>query len=58
MKFIQGNALDIPLESNTYDLVFSCDMLEHIPQKERSKAIQEAIRVCKKGGIVIFCFPC
>jgi ubiquinone/menaquinone biosynthesis C-methylase UbiE len=49
INFIQGSVLNIPLESNTYDLVFSCDMLEHIPKNERFKAMQEAIRVCKRS---------
>lgn len=58
MNFIYWNALDIPIKNNTYDLVFSCDMLEHIHRKDREKVLNEALRVCKKWCIVIFWFPC
>lgn len=53
-KFICGNALELPFENQTFDLVFCKDLLHHIDNKDRSKAIDEMYRVCKtKGKIVI-----
>ncbi|MDR0859553.1 MAG: class I SAM-dependent methyltransferase [Candidatus Peribacteria bacterium] len=56
MKFISGDALEIPVEDNSFDFVFSTDMLEHIPREERLKSLQEATRVCSDTCIIGF--PC
>ena len=56
MHFIKWSALNIPSDSNTYDFVFSLDMLEHIPKNFRIKAFEEAIRVGSET--IIFWFPC
>ena len=58
MRFINGSALDIPINDNTYDFVFSTDMIEHIRDSDREKAISEAIRICKRWWYVMFLFPC
>ncbi len=39
-----------PLESNTYDYIFSSMVLEHIEKRE--EAINELHRICKKGAII------
>lgn len=58
MNFIRWSALDIPIKDNTYDLAFSCDMIEHIKKADREKIFLEAIRVCKNWWYVIILFPC
>jgi len=58
MNFIYWSAINIPIKDNTYDFVFSCDMLEHIPKKDREKVFSEAIRICKKWCVIFFWFPC
>lgn len=58
MNFIKWSAIDIPISNDFYDFVYSCDMIEHIQKEDREKAINEAVRVCKKWGYVIICFPC
>lgn len=58
MNFIRWSALNIPIKDNTYDLVFSCDMIEHIKRPDREKVFLEAIRVCKNWWHVIILFPC
>jgi len=58
MHFIYWSALNMPIDDNVYDFVFSCDMLEHINKDNRESALNEAIRVCKKWWTVIFWFPC
>ena len=43
-----GNALSLPFEANSFDLVFSRFLMEYLPEKPR--AVQEMARVCKRDG--------
>jgi SAM-dependent methyltransferase len=43
-----GDALSLPFESNSFDLVFSRFLLEYLPDKLR--AVREMARVCSQGG--------
>lgn len=45
----------LPFSDNTFDLVFSSSVLEHIDDKE--KALKEMVRVTKPGGSVMFIIP-
>jgi malonyl-CoA O-methyltransferase len=42
---------DLPLESNAFDLVISCLVIEHLPNIDR--ILGEMSRICKSGGNVI-----
>ena len=50
----QGNAIDLPdFESDTYDITLLLGPMYHLFTKEdQLKALSEAIRVTKKGGII------
>ncbi len=50
LSFQVGNILDLPFEDNTFDVVMSCAVTEHL--SEPVKAMSELGRVAKKGGIV------
>ena len=52
----QGNALDLSrFEDNTFDVTLVLGPLYHLFTKvDKEKAISEAIRVTKKGGIIYF----
>lgn len=52
MEFSVQDAANLKFPSNSYDLVVSQFMLRHIP--EPKKAIQEAYRVLRPGGMVYF----
>lgn len=54
INIFQGNALDLSLfEDNQYDITLLLGPLYHLYNKEdKRKAISEALRVTKKGGIV------
>jgi len=54
MTYVNGDSLNIPFSDNSFDLVFSVDMLEHIKKADRMKAIEEAIRVTNKTCIITF----
>jgi SAM-dependent methyltransferase len=46
-----GNALSLPFETGSFDLVFSRFLMEYLPDKQR--AVQEMARVCSSGGKVL-----
>lgn len=45
-----GNALDLPFEDNTFDVVINEAMLTMLPHEQKLKAISEYYRVLKPGG--------
>jgi ubiquinone/menaquinone biosynthesis C-methylase UbiE len=45
--YIQGDALAMPFENNSFDVVVSCDVFEHIPAASRDLFIKESSRVTK-----------
>lgn len=45
---VKGEATDLPFGDREFDIVLSVDMLEHLPQKDREKAIREMIRVARR----------
>lgn len=51
----QGNAMDLPdFESDTYDITLLLGPMYHLFTKEdQLKALSEAIRITKKGGIIL-----
>ncbi len=51
---IKGSAVKLPLKNNSYDAVICVDMLEHISEGDRDKAIREMLRVARKKMIIAF----
>ena len=56
VKFEVANALDMPFADNTFDLVWSLESGEHMPDK--AKFLAECYRVLKPGGKMIFATWC
>ncbi len=54
-RLVQADAKDIPFSDNSYDLVTSLDVFEHIENDQ--KALQESFRVLKNGGLVLITVP-
>ncbi len=52
-KNIENNT--VPYEDDTFDPVFSMDVLEHV--EDDAVFVREHIRVCKKGGRVVIGTP-
>jgi ubiquinone/menaquinone biosynthesis C-methylase UbiE len=48
---VQGNVLSLPFEDETFDLVFSCGVLEYVPLDE---GLREMHRVLKTSGRLVF----
>jgi len=55
---IKTDILNLPLLDNTFDIVFSSDVIGHIPLRDKEKLISEIYRVTKKGGISIHSIEC
>lgn len=51
----QGSITEIQFEDNSYDIVCSFDVVEHV--EDDQKAVQELVRVCKKDGLVFISVP-
>ena len=58
VDLVQGNALDLSrYESHAFDVVLLCGPLYHLhSDQDKLRCIQEAKRVCKKGGKIFFAF--
>lgn len=50
-KVVLGDARRMPFKDETFSSIFSISTFEHIPNPQ--KAIQEAYRVLKRGGILV-----
>ena len=47
-----GDAMHLPFEDKKFDVVFCCDVLEHLP--DVNKAVAEISRVLKNGGTFFY----
>lgn len=54
--FLVADALDSPFADCSFDLVWSLESGEHVPEKARFVA--ELLRVCEPGGAVMLCTWC
>lgn len=54
MKPVRCNAKNIPLKNDTFDLVFSLDLIEHIKKEDRKEVIGEMYRISKNFLIIGF----
>lgn len=52
---IVGSILDMPFADNTFDVIVSSEVIEHVP--EPTQAMRELFRVLKPGGILILTTP-
>jgi demethylmenaquinone methyltransferase/2-methoxy-6-polyprenyl-1,4-benzoquinol methylase len=51
ISFLMADALDLPMESNTYDGIVSGFCFRNI--ERRQKALEEMLRVLKPGGVLV-----
>ncbi len=55
LKTVVGDIENMPFESNTFDTVLLCHVLEHVLEPE--KTLKECKRVLKKNGRVVIVVP-
>lgn len=55
VRFLCGDATNLPFEDCSFDAVTMFDVLEHIP--DHKKAVLEALRVLRPGGFILISTP-
>ena len=55
LEFVAGSAYEMPFPDNSFDVVFSLDLFEHL--SEPLKALREFHRVVRPGGFVAMSTP-
>jgi len=55
VRFVCGDATDLPFENQSFDAITMFDLLEHVPDDE--KAVSEALRVLRPGGYLLISTP-
>jgi SAM-dependent methyltransferase len=48
VKTCFGDVVKLPYRDNSFDLVYTYQVLQHVPQEESDKALSELLRVAKK----------
>lgn len=54
---VSGSVEALPFEAGSFDAVLSVEMLEHVPEEMRRRALEELFRVTAPGGRLIVTFP-
>jgi SAM-dependent methyltransferase len=52
-EYVKASALDLPFDSETFDLVAAMESIEHFPEHQIDRYLREIARVLKPGGILI-----
>jgi ubiquinone/menaquinone biosynthesis C-methylase UbiE len=55
VRFICGDATNLPFDNESFDVVTMFDVIEHVP--DHQKAISEALRVLKPKGFLLISTP-
>lgn len=55
--FKAGNAANIPVDSDSADIVALYDVIEHVPQNTEKQVFKELNRITKKGGTLLLSTP-
>ena len=55
LKYIACDALELPFHDESFDVVCSNDLIEHVP--DAGQTLAEMVRVVKKGGLIIIASP-
>jgi len=55
LKYIACDALELPFGDESFDVVCSNELIEHVPDARQT--LSEMVRVVKKGGLVIIAGP-
>lgn len=54
-KFVVASASKLPFKSNSFDIVLSTEVIEHVENQKR--AMKEMLRVLRPGGLLVITTP-
>lgn len=57
IRFLQASATDLPFESDTFDVAILSEVIEHVGETNKQAVVDEAFRVLRPGGTLIFTAP-
>lgn len=57
IELAQGDIRNVPLPSNTFDLIFSFGVIEHVKTADSQLAVNEFFRLLKPGGRALITTP-
>jgi SAM-dependent methyltransferase len=57
IHFLQASATDLPFESETFDVTILSEVIEHVGESNKQAVVDEAFRVLRPGGTLIFTAP-
>lgn len=52
-NYTQGSGMDLPYPDGSFDVVTALDTLEHIPNPERTRFLEEAMRVARSAVVLV-----
>ena len=55
--YVRGDGTHLPFKDNSFDVVVTSDVYEHVPPEERKKFLENLLRTAKKDGFVILGAP-
>lgn len=50
--FVQGSGAALPFAEDSFDIVVTCDTLEHVPSTERAAFVSEMLRVSSRYALI------
>jgi len=55
--FILGSIFNMPIKTNSIDIVWNAGVLEHFSEHERTLALKEMAKACRNNGLIITINP-
>jgi SAM-dependent methyltransferase len=57
IQFLHASATNLPFESETFDVAILSEVIEHVGESNKQAVVDEAFRVLRPGGTLIFTAP-
>lgn len=57
VEFQEGSVVNMPFPEGSFDAIVFQNVLEHLPRSDQPQALQEVMRVLRKGGVLFIQTP-